>query len=122
MKYTEPFQHLHRLSYVIDLKQNVQYRRVAIYVGRVFMAECCTPERERDDPDMPLRSKHIPWVERLKGHKETMLDHVIAVSDHEWKLIQKAMTQYADESKWNAAWMSRRHAWVIQLDTLRAFN
>jgi len=122
VSYTKSFQHLHRLSYVIDLKQNVQYRRVAIYIGRVFMAECCTPEREQNDPNMPLKSKGMPWVERLRGHKEIMLCHVTEVNDYEWSLIQKAMKQYADESKWNAHWMSRRHSWIVQLDTLRAFN
>lgn len=122
MSYTEPFQHLHRLSYVIDLKQDVQYRRVAIYIGRVFMAECCTPYRERNDPDMPLKSEKMPWVERLQGHKEVMLYHVVDVTDHEWGLIQKAMVQYANESKWSMAWMNKRHSWITQLDTLRAFT
>jgi hypothetical protein len=123
MRYTESFQHLHRLSYVIGgLKQDVQYRRVAIYIGRIFMAECCTPEREMNDPHMPLRKDRMEWVARLQGHKEPMLDHVIKVSDYEWSLIQRAMAQYADESKWDAVWMSRRHAWIVQLDTLRAFN
>jgi len=122
MSYTQPFQHLHRLSYVIDLKQDVQYRRVAIYIGRVFMAERCTPDREQNDDNMPLRSKSMPWVKTLLGHKELMLNCVIEVNDYEWGLIQTAMTQYAHESKWNAAWTDTRLSWIKQLDTLRAFN
>ena len=122
MSYTKPFQHLHRLSFVIDLKQDVQYRRVAIYIGRVFMAERCTPDREQNDPDMPLTRKIMRWVITLLGHKEAMLNYVIAINDYEWELIQTAMIQYANESKGSQAWVALRHSWIKQLDTLRAFN
>lgn len=121
MSYTKPFNHLHRLSYVIDLKQTVQYRRVAIYIGRIFMAECCTDERIINDPDMPIR-RTMEWVERLIGHKDAMLHYVLAINDYEWGLIQMAMTQYANESRGSTKWVATRHSWITQLDTLRAFN
>lgn len=122
MSYTKAFAKLLRLSYEMQLGQDIQYKRVAIYIGRVFMAERCTPEREKHDPYMPLRSGSIPWVLQLLGHKDEMLLHVIGVSDREWGLIKKAMTEYADASRGSREWVRLRHSWITQLDTLRAFH
>jgi hypothetical protein len=123
LSYTKSFNHLHRLSYVIDLKQTVQYKRVAVYIGRVFMAEAeqCHTDERLAYLDMPI-SKRMEWVEKLYGHKDMMIDFVIGINDYEWGLIQKAMIDYAKVSKGSAVWVERRHAWIRQLDTLRAFN
>lgn len=122
MRYSDAFTQLHHLSYAIELGQDIQYKRVAIYIGRVFMAERCTPEREEHDPDMPLKSERMPWVIQLLGHKDAMLLHVIGISDREWGLLKKAMSEYANESRGSRDWIRLRHSWITQLDTLRAFN
>ena len=123
MSYTKAFNHLHRLSYAIDLKQDVQYKRVAVYIGRVFMAEAerCYIDTGTEYLDMPI-TKHMPWVEKLYGHKDIMLGFVVEINDYEWGLIQKAMIDYARLSKGSSVWVGRRHSWIVQLDTLRAFN
>ncbi len=123
MSYTKAFIHLHRLSYSIDLKQDVQYKRVAVYIGRVFMAEAerCYIEGASEYLDMPI-TKRMEWVEKLYGHKDIMLNFVVGINDYEWGLIQKAMLDYAKLSKGSAVWVERRHSWITQLDTLRAFN
>jgi len=123
MSYTKAFNHLHRLSFVIDLKQDVQYKRVAVYIGRVFMAEAEQFNTEGGTAylDMPI-TKRMDWVEKLYGHKDMMLSFVIGINDYEWGLIQKAMIDYAGLSKGSAVWVERRHSWITQLDTLRAFN
>lgn len=122
MSYTKAFQQLYHSSYAIQLGQDTQYKRVAIYIGRVFMAERCTPEREEHDPDMPLKSGSIPWVVQLLGHKDAMLLHVIGMSDREWGLIKRTMTEYAIDSRGSREWVRLRHSWITQLDTLRAFH
>jgi hypothetical protein len=125
MSYTKAFNHLHRLSYAIDLKQDVQYKRVAVYIGRIFMAEaerCHTDDADFDFLDMPIRKESMHWVEKLYGHKDMMLDFVVGINDYEWRLIQKAMIGYANLSRGSAVWVGRRHSWITQLDTLRAFN
>jgi hypothetical protein len=72
--------------------------------------------------DMPIVKESMHWVEKLYGHKDMMLNFIIEINDYEWGLIQKAMIAYANLSRGSAVWVGRRHSWITQLDTLRAFN
>jgi hypothetical protein len=123
MSYTNAFEHLHRLSYEIDLHVTIQYKRVAIYIGRVMMADTSTPRTigARPNLDSPI-TNDMPWVEELAGHKEEMLEHFVNISDREWGLIYARMLDHANATKGSPVWHRKRMGMIHQLDTLRAFN
>ena len=121
MSYTESFRRLHRLSYGIsDLNISVQYKRVAVYIGRVLMAET-VKEEPVEELDSPI-SPRMKWAHELAGHRELMLDLVVRINDHEGELIRKQMYFYANRSKGSMVWLNRRHGWIADLDSLRAFT
>ena len=119
--YTENFNQLYRLSFVVDVSTKTMYQRVAIYVGRVLMAQEVTPERQKNDPDMPL-GPQIEWVKRLHDHKPRMINLILAVTDREWDLIRKSMLYYAEQSKGSPKWQETRINYVYAIDNLRAFQ
>ena len=121
MSYTKAFNELYRLSYTIgNLPTEVQYKRVAIYIGRVLMAET-RDEKPEEYLDSPI-SPRMGWANELEGHREVMLKLVVKINDYEWKLIHEAMTKYAQKSKGSWVWLNRRFGWIADLDSLRAFN
>ncbi len=122
MSYTKAFEQLHQLSFEIDLNVTIQYKRVAIYLGRVMMADTARPSIfQQVDLDNPIRTD-MEWVEQLAGHKEMMLDLVVALDQKEWDLVQRIMVDYAKETKGSDVWLRKRMGMIHQLDTLRAFN
>jgi hypothetical protein len=121
MSYTKSFNELYRLSYAMgNLSTEVQYKRVAIYIGRVLMAET-RDEQPTEYLDSPISGK-MQWANELEGHREVMLKLVVEINDYEWKLIHEAMTKYASRSKGSWMWLNRRFGWISDLDSLRAFN
>ena len=125
MKYSEPFEQLLVLSYETESYGHVraQYKRVAIYIGRVMMAETAVPREQylHRNLDSPITTD-FGWVDEVAGHKEQMLGHVINITDREWKIIHGAMIGYANASRGSDVWTRKRMGMIHQLDTLRAFN
>jgi len=122
MSYTKAFQQLHNLTQVIDMWSTVQYKRVAIYLGRIMMAETATAKQPGAvNLDSPITTA-MEWVGELEGHKELMIDHFLNISEYEWKVVRKAMMKYANESKGSEIWLRKRIGWICELDSLRAFH
>ncbi len=122
MSYTKAFRQLHNLTQVIDMHTTVQYKRVALYIGRVFMAETATEKQHGVvNLDSPITTAMV-WVGELEGHKELMIDHFLNINDYEWKLIHKTMLRFANQSKGSEVWVRKRVGWVHELDSLRAFH
>jgi len=124
VSYTKAFNHLYRLSQVMDnLRTRTQYNRVAIYVGRVMMAETAITKKddEKRNLDSPITTD-MNWVTQVEGHKDAMIDHFLEINSYEWKLIREAMLKYADQSRGSVVWHRRRLGMITDLDTLRAFH
>ena len=54
--------------------------------------------------------------------KDLALQHLVEITDVEWKMIQGAMKGYASRSAGSDKWRAMRMEWVCALDTLRAFG
>lgn len=124
MSYTKAFNQLYRLSQVMDnLRTRTQYARVAIYVGRVMMAETAITKKDDEtrNLDSPITTD-MNWVTQVAGHKDMMIEHFLEINDYEWKLIRESMHKYADQSRGSEIWHRRRLGMIIDLETLRVFH
>lgn len=120
MKYSEAFESLHNMSFDINLMVEAKYKRVAIYIGRVMMAESAI----RFGIDNNTRPPHgiIDWAQKVKGSKESVLYHVVRLTDYEWKKIMPVMVRLADQSGGSETWKVTRKGYAQDLDTLREFE
>jgi len=121
MAYSDAFQRLYQMSLHIDLYTEVQYKRVAIYIGRVMMAENGNARlvfRDKNEPATDL----FAWAKELKGLKEQILPHIIQLTDTEWEKICNCMMRYAEISAGTTEWKAKRIEWVHSLDTMREFE
>jgi len=118
--YSDAFQRLHQMSLHIDLYTEVQYKRVAIYIGRVMMAE------NGNDRLVCQGGRSVKelfgWAKVVKGSKEQMLPHIIRLTDTEWEKIRYSMMRYAEISAGTPGWKEMRKEWVHSLDTMREFE
>lgn len=126
MSYTKAFNHLHRLAFAHSgVRNKVQYKLVAIYLGRVMMAETAVDREcgrgEKANLDSPITTS-MEWVESMKGQKELMIEHFLGINDYEWSLISKAMMEYTERSQGSEIWKHKRRGWIIGLESLRAFH
>jgi hypothetical protein len=120
MKYSDAFQRLYQMSLNIDLYTEVQYKRVAIYIGRVMMAENSNG-RLVSNGGRSVKDLHT-WAKELRGLKEQILPHIIRLTDAEWEKIHKCMMKYAEISAGTPAYRAKRIEWVHSLDTMREFE
>ena len=96
-----------------NLRTLTKYKRVAHYLGRIAMADL------RPDLDS-LAIVHDDLT--LDEIKDLALQHLVEITDVEWKMIQGAMRGYASRSAGTDKWRAMRVDWVRALDTLRAFS
>ena len=116
MKYSDAFESLHELSLNINLRTEVQYKRVAIFIGRVMMTERAE-HNNRIHPQSTMQ-----WMEECKGKKPIMIRHVIGLTDFEWETIKKVMLKYASQSGGSDQWKYTRREFIYALDTMREFE
>ena len=121
MKYSDAFQRLYQMSLHIDLYTEVQYKRVAIYIGRVMMAENGNAHLVFHDKTVSS-TELFGWAKVVKGSKEQMLPHIIRLTDTEWEKIRTSMMRYAEISAGTPGWKEMRIGWVHSLDTMREFD
>ena len=94
----------------VSLHQRVQYRRVAIYLGRIAMA---------DDP----HARWASWAKDYTGNiKDSAVRHVTGLTESEWENIKGVMTELADASNGRERWKQIRLDWIMELDTLWAVH
>ena len=105
------FQKLHELSLKIDLHTTVQYRRVAVFLGRIKMAE-----------HTELLATWSWPTDDYAASKSTALYHMVRLREGEWEKVRKAMMGYAEKSGGQAKWKNMRIGWVQDLDTLWAVH
>jgi hypothetical protein len=123
--YTKAFNELHaRATIVVATKQTTwrvtQYKRVAIYIGFVLMAETVYEESE-DHFDSPITDS-MEWVHKVWGHKNDMLALLVQLNNNEWQRIKRTMLELASKSRGSEVWIKRRNEWITTLDTLWAFH
>lgn len=112
MKYSYAFERLYMMSLGTNLRMATKYKRVAHYLGRIAMADL-RPELDS-----------LAWDEdsTLEEIKDLALQHLVEITDVEWKMIQGAMKGYASRSAGSDKWRAMRMEWVYALDTIRAFS
>jgi hypothetical protein len=112
MTYSDAFESLYTLSLDMGLPTETKYKRVAMFLRRIRMAELIKSERG------------MLWTDNFKNEykKELALCHVLNLTDVEWGKIKGAMMKYATASAGTDKWRSKRIEWVRALDTLRAFS
>jgi len=112
MKYSYAFEKLYMMTLDTNLRTETKYKRVAHYLSRIMMAE------HRPELDS------IAWDDdlTLDEIKDLALQHLVEITDVEWKMIQGAMRGYASRSAGTDKWRAMRMEWVRALDTLRAFS
>lgn len=112
MKYSYAFEKLYMMSLGTDLRTGTKYKRVAHYLSRIVMAE--------QRPDL----NSLAWDDdlTLDEIKNLVLQHLVEITDVEWKMIQGAMMGYASRSSGSDKWRAMRMEWVCALDTIRAFS
>lgn len=119
--YTADFNDLLALAHEFtDVRPALLYKRVAIYVGRVMMAQTMNTKTE-NRKDSPITDK-IDWAPVLITHKDRMLKHILRVNNREWKLIKKAMFEYAEKTAGSDIWKRNRMGMATELETLREFH
>ena len=111
MRYSNAFKKLLAMSLDIDdvenIKRSRQYR-VAIFLGRIKIAEAGFGSLE--------------GIAKYKGYKTEALQHLVAMTDTEWKMVRELMEEQARSSLASVKWRAMRTDWVRALDTLRAFS
>jgi hypothetical protein len=121
MRYSDAFEQLYEMSIDLNLRSTVQYKCVAIFIGRVMMANNDTAHLPHRTDRKPA-GEVLPWMFELKGLKEKILPYIIQLSEAEWEKIRKAMMGYAANSDGRDEWKAKRVGWVNSLDTMRAFE
>lgn len=117
MKYSDSFEQIHTMSLGIDLSTRVKYKRVAIYLGRVFMAHGGSWRLSI--------GRRTPAF----GKKDIVLGIISGLTDLEWErvsgymkcLVQDTGTSWRADRQ-HAEWMKSRRGWIRDLDTVRAFG
>lgn len=121
MKYSDAFVSLYTMALdVPDARMvGITYKCVAIYLGRIRMAELA---------NVGHGITSAAWIDNFKktynnsDKKSLALRHLINLTDDEWKMVEDAMMEYADGAPGTYAWKNKRKEWVRALDTLRAFS
>jgi hypothetical protein len=126
MRYSDAFKELYKMSKGIELSTTVKYERVAVFLGRVFVAQGAANNKW---------GRNLSCFRFAYGKKDIVLKLVCGLTDSEWKRISNHMAWVAgitskkleiyhhnqtNEEKSN--WIKQRHGWIIDLDTVRAFG
>ena len=119
--YTEAFNKLEaRSTSCMKTYPKQLYRRVAIYLGRVMMAQT-VDEEMNDFLDSPITGR-MEWAGELFDQKEPMLDLFVQINSREWKMVKSAMFEYAGKTNGSEVWLRRRIGFIRELDTLWNFH